>query len=77
MEFILCEKQILYLSTDADAVKTEMSMSRFPSGQHRLLHNSFFQHHSKLNKTMKLVTPMISTNIFLRRDGNFQSIQYS
>ena len=35
-----------------------------PSGQHGLLYNYFFQHHSELN------TPMISTNIFFRKhDG--------
>ena len=51
-------------------------MLRFPSGQRQLLHNSFFQHDSKSNKAMKLVTPKISTNIFFRKDGD-QSIQYS
>ena len=61
MRLIVCEKQFLYLNTNADAVNAEMSMPRFPSGQHGLLHNSFFQHDSELNKTMKLVTPMIST----------------
>ena len=77
MRFILCEKQFFYLNTDADAVNAEMSMPRFPSGQHGLLHNSFFQNYSELNKTMKLVTPMISTNnIFFRKDDD-QSIQYS
>ena len=60
MRFILCEKQFLYLNTDADAVNAEMSMPRFPSDQHGLLHSSFFQHILRLNKTMKLVTPMIS-----------------
>ena len=49
MRFILREKQFLYLSSDADAVNVEMSMPRFPSGQHGLLHNSFFQHDSELN----------------------------
>ena len=53
MRFILCEKQFLHLNTDADAVNAEMSMPRYPSGQHGLLHNSFFQHDSELNKTMK------------------------
>ena len=62
---MLCEKQLLHLNTDADAVNAEMSMPRFPSGQNELLQNSFFQHDSKLNKTMKLV----------RKDGNFQSFQ--
>ena len=77
MRFILCEKQFLYLNIDADAVNAEMSMPRFPSGQNGLLHNSFFQHDSELNKTMKLITPMISTNnIFFRKDDD-QSIQYS
>ena len=38
--------------------------------------DNFFQHDSKLNKTMKLVTPMISTNMFFRKHGD-QSIQYS
>ena len=77
MRFVLCEKQFLYLNTDADAVNAEISMPRFPSGQHGLLHNSFFQHNSELNKTMKLVTPMISANnIFFRKDDD-QSIQYS
>ena len=61
MRFILCEKQFLYLNTDAGAVNAEISMLRFPNGQHGLLHNSFFQHDSELNKTMKLVKPMIST----------------
>ena len=55
MRFTLCEKQFLYLNNDADAVNTEISMPRFPSGLHGLLHNSFFQHDSKLNKTIKLV----------------------
>ena len=64
MRFTLCEKQFLYLNTDADAVNAEMSMRRFPSGQHGLLHNSFFQHDSELNKTMKLVTQYSgSTNL--------------
>ena len=36
----------------------------------------FFQHDPKLNKTMKLVMPMVSTNVFFRKDGD-QSIQYS
>ena len=77
MRFILCEKQFLYLNTDADAVNMEMSLPRFPSGQHGLLHNSFFQNDSELNKTMKLVAPMISTNnIFFRKDDD-QGIQYS
>ena len=76
MRFILCEKQFLYLNTDADAVNAEMSIPRFPSGQQGLLRNSFFQDDSKLNKIMKLVTPMISTNIFFEKDGD-QSIQYS
>ena len=75
MKFILCEKQFLYLKTDADAVNVEMSMPRFPSGQPELLNNSFFQHDSKLNETMKLVTPMISTKIFFRKDDD-QSEQY-
>ena len=76
MRFVLCEKQFLYLNTDADAVNAEMSIPRFPSGQQGLLHNSFFQDDSKLNKIMKLVTPMISTNIFFEKDGD-QGIQYS
>ena len=42
MGLIVCEKQFLYLNTNADAVNAEMSMPRFPSGQHGLLHNSFF-----------------------------------
>ena len=75
MRFILCEKQFLCLNTDADAVNAEKSMPRFPRGQRELLHNPSFQHDSKLNKTMKLVTPTISTNIFFRKDGD-QSIQY-
>ena len=37
-----------------------------PSGQHGLLHNSFFQHDSELN------TPMISTNIFFRKDDGIK-----
>ena len=76
MRFILCEKQFLYLNTDADAVNAEMSMLRFQSGQHGLLHNFSFQHDSKFKKTSKLVTPIISTNIFFEKDGD-QSIQYS
>ena len=64
------------MNADADDVNAEISMPRFPSGQHGLLHNSFFQHDSKLNKSMKLVTPMISTNIYFEKDGD-QSIQYS
>ena len=73
---MLCGKQFLYVNSDADVVNAERSMPRFPSGQRELLYSSFFQHDSKLNKTMKLVTPMISTNIFFRKDGA-QSIQYS
>ena len=42
MRFTLRETQFLYLNTDADAVSAEMSMLSFPSGQHGLLHNSFF-----------------------------------
>ena len=42
MRFILCEKQYLYLNTDADAVNAEMSMQRLPSGQRELLHNYIF-----------------------------------
>ena len=76
MRFILCEKQYLYLNTDADAVNAEMSMQRLPSGQRELLHNFIFQHDSKLNKTMKLVTPMNSANIFFWKVGD-RSIQYS
>ena len=75
MRFILCEKHFLYLNTDADAANAEMSMPRFSRGQRELLHNSSFQQDSKLNKTMKLVTPTISTNIFFMKDGD-QSIQY-
>ena len=37
-----------------------------PSGQHGLLHYSFFQHDSELN------TPMISTNIFFRKDDRIK-----
>ena len=37
----MCEKQFLYLNTDADAVNAEMSMPRFPSGQNELLQNFF------------------------------------
>ena len=48
MKFLLCEKQFLYLNTDADAVNAKMSMLRFPSGQRELLRNFFFQHDSKL-----------------------------
>ena len=40
MRFILCEKQFLYLNTNA--VNAEMSMPIFSSGQQGLLHNSFF-----------------------------------
>ena len=76
MRFIVCEKQFLYLNTDTDAVNTEMSISKFPSGQCKLLHNSFFQYDSKLHKIIKLVMPMISINNFFRKDGD-QSIQYS
>ena len=72
---MLCEKQLLHLNTDADAVNAEMSMPRFPSGQNELLQNSFFQHDYKSNRIMELVTPMTSTNIFFRKDGDFQSIQ--
>ena len=70
----MCEKQFLYLNSDADAVNPEMSMPRFPRGQNELL-QIFFQHDSELNKTMKLVTSMTSTNIFFRKDGDFHSIQ--
>ena len=68
MRFILCEKQFLYLNTDAGAVNAEMSIPRFPSGQHTLLHNSFFQHDSELNKTMKLVKSMISTEQYFLQE---------
>ena len=47
-------------------------MPRFPSGQNELLKNSFFQHDSKLNKSMEPVTPMTSTNVFFRKDGDFR-----
>ena len=30
MRFILCEKQFLYLNTDADAVNADILMPRFP-----------------------------------------------
>ena len=40
MRFILCEKQFLYLNTDADDVNAEMSMPRFPSGQHGLFYTT-------------------------------------
>ena len=42
MRFILREKQFLYLNANADPVSAEMSMLSFPSGQHEVLHNSFF-----------------------------------
>ena len=58
MRFILCEKQFLYLNTDADAVNTDMSMPIFPSGQHELLRNSFFQHDSKLKSGCHLSKKM-------------------
>ena len=55
--------------TDAGAVNAAMSVPRFPSGQNELLYNSFFQqdHETCYAKT--------STNIFFRKDGDFQSIQ--
>ena len=68
MRFILCEKQFLHLNTDVDAVNAEMSMPRFRSGQHALLHNYFFQHDSELNKTMKLVKSMISTKQYFLQE---------
>ena len=64
-------KSTLNLNTDADAnVNDEMSLSKFPNGQNELLHSSFFQHDSKLNETIKLITLMTSTNIFFRKDGD-------
>ena len=60
MRFILCGKQFLYLNSDADAVNLEMSMPRFPSSQHGLLHNSFFQHDSELNSR-------VYTNLYINR----------
>ena len=71
MRFISCEKQFLYLNTDADAVNAKIY--KWPT---RTVTQLFFQHDSKLNKTMKPVTPMISTNIFFSKDGD-QSTQYS
>ena len=67
----MCEKQFLYLNTDGDAINAEMSM---PMVQNEVL-QLFFQYDSKLNKIMKLVTPITSTNIFFRNDGDFESIQ--
>ena len=74
MRFILCEKQFLYLNTDADDVNAEISMPRFPSGQRALLHNSFFQHDSELNKTIKLVKPMISTKQYFLQERSEYSV---
>ena len=42
MRFTLCEKQFLYLNTDADAINSETLMPIFPSGQR----GPFFQHDS-------------------------------
>ena len=39
-------------------------------------YSTTLQHDSKLKKTMKFVTPMISTKILFRKGGG-QSIQYS
>ena len=36
MRFILCQKTILYLNTDADAVNAEMLMPKFPRGPLRV-----------------------------------------
>ena len=58
MRFKLCEKQFLYLNTDADAVNADMLMPIFPSGQRELLHNSFFQHDSKLKSGFHLPKKM-------------------
>ena len=72
MRFILCEKQFLCLSADADGnANAEMSMTRFPKGEQEQLHNSFFQHDSKLNETMKLFTLMTSTKISFRKGCDF------
>ena len=70
MTFILYEKQFLCLIADADA-NAEMSMTRFPKGEQELLHNSSFQHDSKLNETMKLFTLMMSTKISFRKGCDF------
>ena len=48
-----------------------MLMLKMPRSRCRVFH----QRDSKLNKTMKLVTPMTSTNSSFRKDGDFQSIQ--
>ena len=49
----------MHLNADSDAdANVEMSMTRFSNRQQELLHNSFFQHDSKLNQAMKLFTAM-------------------
>ena len=59
MRFILCEKQFFYLNADADAdANAEMSMTIFPNDRQELLHNSLFEHNSKLNETINLFKPM-------------------
>ena len=72
MRLRLWGKQFLFLNANADAdANAEMLMTRFPNGQKELLHNSCFQHDSKLNETIKLFTPMTLTKISFRKDGDF------
>ena len=69
MRFILCEKQFLYLNTTAYAVIPRHRCGDIQVANANCYTTLFFQHHSKL-KTMKLVTPMISTNIFFRKNDD-------
>ena len=67
MRFILCEKQFLNPNANAeDNANAEMSMTSFQIADdfQKLLHKYFFEHHSKLNETMKMFTPMTFKNFF-------------
>ena len=57
------------LNTDVDA-NVAAEILKWPK-------RTFFQHDSKLNETIKLITPMTSTYIFPRKDGGFiQNIEF-
>ena len=54
----MCEKQFLYLNTDADAEMPRCRCRDFQVASTDC-YTFFFQHDSKLNETLKLVTPII------------------
>ena len=70
--FILCKK-IWRLRGPGNMYYDLTSHLQLFIKEQKLLHKSFFQNDfvSKLNETMKLVRPMTSTSIFLRKDEHF------